>query len=988
MKIPYAHLLLLVILLTFPFCGKAAGPSGYDIKLPNTQSQMPVSAIHSVYRDAEGFLWYGTVNGLCRDDGYRLQVFRPGFLQAQDRVIGCMMEDRKRHIWLGSDNGLFWLDKKDYSISPLAPQRWEGVRVNQILPLDNELFLVQSRTGLTLTDSIGRPLKEYALPDADGHEIPIHWASIYQERIYFSVQGGRLYYIDLPQPTGSKQEVPVRISTPTAGSEITFIDPDKQQSGLWLLTDRGDVYHFSTSDEGDLFRHFACDSPQGFWAYRMRQHPTDGSLWVMNSNGVKAYRQAPGDSLLMTYSSMEEQPAHHMFADLWCDSLFTFIAAFDTRSFMLRPRTDHFDYVPLSALSARVAFNSTVMAMAEAGEGWWWVFQERTGLCLVHPERDRVVLYKDCPQAAPYVLDQGRIIAPSGGGSAWVHHDKRMHVYHVERRGESISVSADLDLSPLAQPEEFVTQLLEDASQRLWVGTNLGLYVWQISSLKQPADTRRQPSLKELASYPQMGYVSHLRQDERGHVWVSTIEGQLHNFCDESKKTSHEIGLPLSAFCLMHDGFIWLGTQLGSVWRYDPQHQRLTDYSRLIGLNGDRINQMQDDGYGHLWIETNQRILEFNPRNNASHVYTTSDTEIPLTRFLPTSTMRDSDGRICFGGIPGVIRFRPGNRLDRKANAVLPRITDIHVMQQSLLFDSLSTEQQEAKCSDPSLVPLPSPDCVILRPDDRDLEIFFSSLDPYDAGRVRYAYRMRGMDKDWKYTVVGENSAFYNQLSKGHYVFEVKATDSNGLWSDHVAVLHIERLPAFYETSWAYACYALLILAALILLILSVQRRDKRKNEEMWSDSKEMLRIRNYLEDVAPASKVTQNLLPKSEYLKLDQAFLRKVTEAVASHWEQSDFGVEDLAAAVNVSKTTLNRKLRSITGKSPHDFISAQKMQQACLWLQDKDRNITEIAISLGYSDRKYFSSCFKKEYGLSPSEFRKEKLGEKDAGIEEEED
>ena len=52
-------------------------------------------------------------------------------------------------------------------------------------------------------------------------------------------------------------------------------------------------------------------------------------------------------------------------------------------------------------------------------------------------------------------------------------------------------------------------------------------------------------------------------------------------------------------------------------------------------------------------------------------------------------------------------------------------------------------------------------------------------------------------------------------------------------------------------------------------------------------------------------------------------------------------------------------------------------KMRQACLWLQDKDRNITEIAISLGYSDRKYFTSCFKKEIGQTPTEYRKDKLG-----------
>ena len=59
--------------------------------------------------------------------------------------------------------------------------------------------------------------------------------------------------------------------------------------------------------------------------------------------------------------------------------------------------------------------------------------------------------------------------------------------------------------------------------------------------------------------------------------------------------------------------------------------------------------------------------------------------------------------------------------------------------------------------------------------------------------------------------------------------------------------------------------------------------------------------------------------------------------------------------------------------------FIRIQKMRQAQLWLQDKDRNVTEIAISLGYSDRKYFTSCFKKEFGMTPTDYRKEVLGTK---------
>lgn len=932
-----------LLLLVLP-CGVLAATVGYEEHLLYTQSQLPVSAIHSIYRDREGYLWYGTVNGLCRDDGYNLQIFRPDFLQAQDKVVGTMLEDDNLHLWLGADNGLFWLDKHDYSIKPLCPEYWEGRRILRILPTGDGRYWIQSRTHITLTDSLGFPQKEFGRETADGHIIPT-WSMVLEKgKVVTSFQDHTMAHLDTT--TGRWIDIPF----PESEVDISYIISDLRQEGFWVVCGRGTIYHCRDTEDGYQFQQFSLDEPIEPFVYGLAQNPADGTLWAMNTYGLRAFMPQDDCSLRMVYSSMNQTPRYHMLANVLCDSLYTFVSAFDRPSYFLRSRQNGLSYDALEKVSDRVSFTSTIMALAEDTDDWMWVFQERTGLCLLNQKQDKVVLWSDCPQARNYHLEKGRIISPSCRG-VWVNNDECMIVRRLERQESTMAVITELDLCDQAQQNEIVTLLYEDQNHRLWIGTNFGLYVYQSQTLTP------------LVNRPNLGYMSGMVCDKQGHFWLTTLDGQLYEFTDPEHYSVRLESEPLSAIRFMNDGSLWLGTQTGHILKYNTRTAEVEDYSEACGMNGDRVNQLMTDSYGHLWIETNQRIVEYNPRNNASHIFSTSDAEIPMGRFLPTAVMTDSEGRICFGGIPGVIRFEPSDQLDSEPLSVKTYLTDVRIMNRSIYFDSKSSN-----CGD----------VVELESSDRDLQIFFSSLDHYNVRHVRYAYRMVGVDKEWKYTVGGDHTAYYNQLAKGDYTFEVKATDGNGLWSDYVAQLHIRRLPAFYESTLAYICYILLALCALLALVLLVHKRDVKKNEVMWSDSQAMLQMRNYLRDEKrPAVGSGDDRLPESEYRQLDQAFVQKVDQAIQTYLAESDFGVEELAAAVNVSKSTLSRKLKSITGQSPLDYIRQTKMRQACLWLQDKDRNVTEIAISLGYSDRKYFTSCFKKEFGQTPTDYRREKYG-----------
>ena len=86
------------------------------------------------------------------------------------------------------------------------------------------------------------------------------------------------------------------------------------------------------------------------------------------------------------------------------------------------------------------------------------------------------------------------------------------------------------------------------------------------------------------------------------------------------------------------------------------------------------------------------------------------------------------------------------------------------------------------------------------------------------------------------------------------------------------------------------------------------------------------------------------------------------------------DLKVDDMAQAVNMGRTVFYEKMRSLVGMAPLDFLRKLRMQRASQLISRSTMNVSEIAYSVGFTDPKYFSRCFKKETGMSPREYREQ--------------
>ena len=113
--------------------------------------------------------------------------------------------------------------------------------------------------------------------------------------------------------------------------------------------------------------------------------------------------------------------------------------------------------------------------------------------------------------------------------------------------------------------------------------------------------------------------------------------------------------------------------------------------------------------------------------------------------------------------------------------------------------------------------------------------------------------------------------------------------------------------------------------------------------------------------------------LSSPEIIDEDKVMMEKLMAYLEKNIDNSDLKMEDMAATLNLGRTVFYGKLRSIVGMTPMEFARHVRMQRAEELIAKSKMTFSQVAYAVGFTDPKYFSKCFKKETGFSPSEYRK---------------
>lgn len=173
----------------------------------------------------------------------------------------------------------------------------------------------------------------------------------------------------------------------------------------------------------------------------------------------------------------------------------------------------------------------------------------------------------------------------------------------------------------------------------------------------------------------------------------------------------------------------------------------------------------------------------------------------------------------------------------------------------------------------------------------------------------------------------------------------------------------------------------------LPIILLTAKTQEEDRNEALQAGADSYLtkpfklsdlevRINNIIENrqrvQADMVSLQSNIIQPEVELTADELFLKRAYECVRQHLSDSDYDRETFANDMGASASTLYNKLRALTGMNVSNFIRDQRMKAAMEIIQrSPDIRISDLAYKVGFKDPKYFSTCFKKEFGTQPSEY-----------------
>lgn len=791
-----------VLCILICLSGFVKAEQSYYFRQYQVDNGLSHNTITACIQDQQGFMWFGTRDGLNRFDGYSFAVYRNDPDQAisiGQNWITSLALGKDQALWVGTVGGVyrFNIPLGTFSLLPFT----KGMNThNLLMDADGILWLI-----------IGNKLMRYVVAsdfvetlDLPNNDRPSAFCLDQDDHLWIGSTNGMIYTYDKISGEFNGGDVFLS-STHITSRMITSLYATKMETGTQLLvgtqTHGMKIVDVNARTVRDCFRYD--------WGgleinvHDFLQH-TPEETWVATTSGLIIYDHRTHDHRFVRHRAydpyaMSSDLVVSLYRDreagIWLGTYAGGINYYSPYQFFTK-------YYTYPGKEGQTMEGDIVHDICTDKYNQVWIATEDAGINRYVPATGKYTNFR--PDAAissiSHINIHGLVADEDNlwvGSIAGVIDRLRLPNGQFQKRYTLVS-------PPFQQRVSVVN--MKKLGDLFLVATTRGVFRYNASS----------DSFEHMSQFPD-ALIQSLYRDHDGIVWAGTGSNGLY-FYDPSTgsygKFDKDVIFPNedhSINDIIEDGErqLWFATHDG-VRMYNPLRRTVKHYTTKNGLPGNMAFRILPDEFGNLWITTTNGLVCLNPQTDHITVYT-QEHGLITNQFNYNSGCKDEQGRIYLGMVRGMISFVP------------KEIKTIYDKVNVSVTSMMSYDGIEYMVSD-----LASSGSVVLAYDQSTFTLGFSALSYLSPTIMQYTYCMEGLTDKWV-SLKGSHIASYTNLAPGQYKFKVKAANISGIWNDETTVLSITVLPPWWRSPIAYTIYAILVVLVLIACVYLYHRRNKLK---------------------------------------------------------------------------------------------------------------------------------------------------------------
>jgi signal transduction histidine kinase/ligand-binding sensor domain-containing protein/CheY-like chemotaxis protein len=827
------HIILKSVLLAFllfPFY--AISQSQHTTFIPIADKTVSNSFGRCFLKDSKGYMWIGTADGLMRYDGFRIYRYEHNPENKNSIVnngINAIVEDDKQQLWIGTSQGLsrYNREKDNFiNVDSIATNR-NHLNNSYITALSfdkqGNIWIGTYGGGINIYNSKSSTfsyisgINVHSSPLAENYTMDF----LYSNDLMWSASKGGIHVFD----TRDKSLVSLNIingNLPT--KQVTQLVKDSNQN-VWFSTFDGEVHKLNKtgnyySIESKISRK---NTERGVrWSEILTMTKDDkDNFWIggdnsglnyydTNSNTVVAFGGTKGNSGGLSTNSVRS-----VYID---DNELVWIGTFNKGIYLVNNNTGKFDSYQLGDFQRNELDGKDALAFAEDKRGNVWITYDGIGLVLLDKKtnslkrRDQInkKLTSLILTTLTFDNDENLWVGTAGNG-----------VYKVNIVNNNV---VNYTIKSGGFGDNKASYLYEDKNGVIWCGSNgSGLFYFDNKDQQFVNLYERSKSLH----ISNRSYVTSILEDSENILWVGTMYGLyklIRNqngsfdyklYWQDSEKLKFKGNSIYSIYEDVHFNLWFATTDDGVIFkpRYSDEFKT---FQKKDGLPSNTIKSIVMDSIGNMWFGGNIGLSRLETLTNSITNYDISDGL--SSNNIYNNSIVTSSGKLFFASNNGFNTFYP-NDIQTKSEKPIVYLTDLRINNKSVGIDTINSPLNKH---------ISLATHINLKYDQRSFALDFVGVKFGQTPNYNYCYKLEGFDEDWN-CIGSRHNATYTNIEPGSYSFLLKASNRDGEWSD-IKRLDITISQVWWKTWWAKLISATFIVAITVFLTRVRLERIRMKN--------------------------------------------------------------------------------------------------------------------------------------------------------------